>query len=421
MKITKTIKLKIYKPVNNSWEEVDQILKDLKYNSSKVLNYTIQKCYEWMNFRLKYKEQNGEYPKDTEIFDCSHRNNIYKECRNKFPIFNSKNLSQTIGMAIKRWNADEKDIMKLRKTIPSYTLDSPIYVANQSIKINSNSRGKYFIKLSLLSKDFNDQRQYEFEVFCRDNSTKTILDRLISGEYKKGYGQIIYDKRKRNWFFSISYSFEPKKKELNKDRILGVDLGIVYPIYMAINDSLHRYKIEGGEIEQFRKSIEKRKRELLTQGKYCGDGRRGRGIKKRIDPIDFARKRVSNFRNTINHKYSKFVVEIALKHNCGVIQMEKLEGINENNTYLKNWSYYDLQQKIEYKAKEHGIVVRYISPDYTSQRCSNCGFIDKENRETQSIFKCKKCGFEINADYNAAKNIATKNIEKIIKRTLENK
>ena len=99
--------------------------------------------------------------------------------------------------------------------------------------------------------------------------------------------------------------------------------------------------------------------------------------------------------------------------------MENLTGINTDEKFLKNWTYYDLQQKIEDKAKEIGIKVIKIKPNYTSQRCNKCGYIHKENRINQS-FKCKKCSLEVNADYNAAKNIATLGIEKIIEDTEKN-
>jgi len=39
--------------------------------------------------------------------------------------------------------------------------------------------------------------------------------------------------------------------------------------------------------------------------------------------------------------------------------------------------------------------------------CSFCGHVSKENRRSQSIFECKVCGHEENADINAAKNILT--------------
>ena len=158
---------------------------------------------------------------------------------------------------------------------------------------------------------------------------------------------------------------------------------------------------------------------MYAQGKYCGDGRIGHGIKTRIKPIEFAKKKVANFRDMTNHKYSRYVVDMAARHNCGIIQIEDLKGISTDNAFLKRWSYFDLQEKIKYKAKEKGIEVHTIDPKYTSQRCSSCGYIDSGNRAEQSKFKCVECDFEANADYNAAKNISTLNIEQIIEETLK--
>ena len=50
--------------------------------------------------------------------------------------------------------------------------------------------------------------------------------------------------------------------------------------------------------------------------------------------------------------------------------------------------------------------VEKVPPAYTSQRCSACGHVARENRESQAVFRCVACGFAANADVNAAKNIA---------------
>ena len=47
-----------------------------------------------------------------------------------------------------------------------------------------------------------------------------------------------------------------------------------------------------------------------------------------------------------------------------------------------------------------------IEPAYTSQTCSGCGHRDPESRESQSRFRCRACGLIVNADVNAARNIA---------------
>ncbi len=50
--------------------------------------------------------------------------------------------------------------------------------------------------------------------------------------------------------------------------------------------------------------------------------------------------------------------------------------------------------------------VEKVKPHFTSQRCSACGHVDAESRESQARFVCTACGFVGNADVNAARNIA---------------
>ena len=100
--------------------------------------------------------------------------------------------------------------------------------------------------------------------------------------------------------------------------------------------------------------------------------------------------------------------------------MEDLTGVTDSkDKFLKWWTYYDLQQKIEHKAKVAGIEVRKVNPRYTSQRCSRCGYINKDNRQTQAEFRCLNCGYKTNADYNAARNLAIEGIDEIISEQIE--
>ena len=62
-----------------------------------------------------------------------------------------------------------------------------------------------------------------------------------------------------------------------------------------------------------------------------------------------------------------------------------------------------LVRRLEEKAPSR---VEKIKPHYTSQRCSACGQVDGESRESQAVFRCTACGFACHADVNAAINIA---------------
>lgn len=110
----------------------------------------------------------------------------------------------------------------------------------------------------------------------------------------------------------------------------------------------------------------------------------------------------------INHKISKKLVDVAKKNRLA-IKLEKLTGIRNKkqgkkmNGIKSNWSFYQLEQMIEYKSKLLGVNVIYIDPAYTSQKCSKCGLLGNRN---QKLFVCKECGHMDHADANAAFNIA---------------
>ena len=57
------------------------------------------------------------------------------------------------------------------------------------------------------------------------------------------------------------------------------------------------------------------------------------------------------------------------------------------------------------KAEEAGRVVIDVDPRHTSDRCEACGHTAKENRASQAVFSCRRCGHTVNADEHAARNI----------------
>ncbi len=76
------------------------------------------------------------------------------------------------------------------------------------------------------------------------------------------------------------------------------------------------------------------------------------------------------------------------------------------NKAILNTGWSGLKQKLGYKSAH----LLEANPQYTSQTCSRCGFIDAANRPIQAKFKCLACGHTDNADINAALNILTSGI-----------
>ncbi|MBO6141281.1 MAG: transposase [Ruminococcus sp.] len=428
--MNKVVKLALISKVKDKdgndvkYGDVCKILWELQRQTREIKNKAVQFCWEWNGFSSEYNNLFGEYPKDKDYLKNKSegkpivlRSFVYDRLKSDYYL-NSSNLSTTTSLAFKEFKQYLTDIRKGERSVLNYKNNQPLELHNECIWLESNN-GKFITRFSFLNKagkDFYSIDNFTFEVIVKDNSTKTILERCIDSIYGIRASKLIYNQKKKQWFLNLSYSFEAKEiATLDKDKILGVDLGIALPICASVYGDLDRFTIKGGEIEHFRKSIESRKRSLLQQGKVCGDGRIGHGIHTRNKPAYNIEDKIARFRDTANHKYSRALIDYAVRKGCGTIQMEMLKGITEEkDPFLKNWTYFDLQQKIEYKAKEKGIKVVYIAPKYTSRRCSKCGHIDKDNRLTQANFLCLNCGYKENADYNASQNIAIKDIDKII-------
>jgi len=77
-------------------------------------------------------------------------------------------------------------------------------------------------------------------------------------------------------------------------------------------------------------------------------------------------------------------------------------GLNKS---ILDQGWYEFTRQLEYKSFVNGGEVIRVNPKYTSKTCSKCGYISKENRQSQSKFECKQCGYLDNADVNKSKNI----------------
>ena len=224
---------------------------------------------------------------------------------------------------------------------------------------------------------------------------------IVYGEYRtldqnriKGQADLVYI----NGIFYLMLVIDlPEEKQIeNPEGTLGVDLGIVN--LATTNDGI---RFSGEKCEAVRKHYSALKARLQSVGTW--------DAKKHLKRISRKERR---FKKDTNHCISKQIVATAQGTNRA-IALEDLKGIRSGSTVSKplrsvlgKWAFYELASFIQYKAQLLGIPVIFVDPKYTSQQCSVCGFISKENRKSQSEFVCLKCGHAENADINAAKNIA---------------
>jgi IS605 OrfB family transposase len=90
------------------------------------------------------------------------------------------------------------------------------------------------------------------------------------------------------------------------------------------------------------------------------------------------------------------------------VNIEDIKHLRKNkrsSKKLNHWVYTDIFSKVESYCLERGVLVKKVSPTYTSKRCHKCGWTCNNNRKGKQL-KCVKCGYVADADLNAASNIA---------------
>jgi IS605 OrfB family transposase len=217
--------------------------------------------------------------------------------------------------------------------------------------------------------------------------------------YKFGTAKLVNKHGK--YFLHIPVTYDVEESNLSDVcNVVGIDRGINFVV--ATYDSKHKSGfVNGKSIKQKRANYSKLRKEL--QMRHTPSARR------RIKTIG---QRENRWMQDVNHCVSKALVESNPKHTLFVL--EDLSGIRNTTERVRtkdryvsvSWSFYDLEQKLTYKAKQNQSVVIKVDPRYTSQCCPVCGHTEKSNRNKKvHLFCCKNCGYKSNDDRIGAMNL----------------
>ena len=217
--------------------------------------------------------------------------------------------------------------------------------------------------------------------------------------YKFGTAKLVNKHGK--YYLHIPVTYEVEESNISDIcNVVGIDRGINFVV--ATYDSKHKSGfVSGKAIKQKRAKYSKLRKEL--QMRHTPSSRR------RLKAIG---QRENRWMQDINHQVSKALVENNPKHTLFVL--EDLSGIRNATERVKtkdryvsvSWSFYDLEQKLIYKAKQNQSSVIKVDPRYTSQCCPCCGHVEKSNRNKKiHLFTCKKCGYKSNDDRIGAMNL----------------
>ena len=267
------------------------------------------------------------------------------------------------------------------------------YQANRKSIHHFSSKGSFSFDARMLSFDLASRTASIWTVWgrqripfvCGPRQSQLLSNKICESKLKVSNGK---------FYLLVSCEIQEVAQIQSTDS-LGIDLGI---INIAVDSDGTFY---GSDVNL------RSKRKQYRQVRQSLQSRNTKSSRRRLRKIGH---REANFVRDVNHCISKCIVRCAEGTRRNIV-LENLEHIrrapaNKNHrTELNNWSFFDLRNKIEYKALLAGVFVIVISPEYTSQTCSVCGHIAKQNRQGEK-FLCLTCGHEMHSDYNAAINIS---------------
>ena len=191
--------------------------------------------------------------------------------------------------------------------------------------------------------------------------------------YKFGTAKLVNKHGK--YFLHIPVTYDVEESDISDIcNIVGIDRGINFVV--ATYDSKHKSGfVSGKAIKQKRANYSKLRKELQM--------RQTPSARRRMKAIG---SRENRWMQDVNHCVSKALVKNNPKHTLFVL--EDLSGVRNATERVKtkdryvsvSWSFYDLEQKLMYKAKQNQSTVIKVNPAYTSQCCPVCGHIEKANR-----------------------------------------
>lgn len=205
-------------------------------------------------------------------------------------------------------------------------------------------------------------------------------------------------KKGRLWLHVVIDLPEPQTG--TSPETVGVDLGVTRPAVTSNNRFLGQRHWKELENRTFRlrralqsKGTKSAKRHLRKLA--------GKQLRRRRDHDHVVSKRIVQ-----NTNYGGTIV----LENLTNIRKRAKQRKGKQNRRFHGWSFAQLAGFVTYKAQEQGIRVIFIDPRNTSKTCSKCGHCHRSNRKTQAVFKCRQCGYELNADLNGSRNIRLKHL-----------
>lgn len=213
-----------------------------------------------------------------------------------------------------------------------------------------------------------------------------------------------------HWTISIQTEREVSDAFHPSTSAIGIDMGIAQ--FATLSDG-HVFAAVNS-FKQKQNRLARYQRALSRKVKFSSNW------KKQKNKIGKLHQTIANIRKDYLHKTTTIISQ-----NHALIVIEDLQVKNMSrsasgdlnkpgrmvkqksglNRSILDQGWFEFRRQLEYKQEWRGGEIIAVKPHYTSQECSKCHHICKENRMKQAVFKCVSCGFTANADVNASTNV----------------
>ncbi len=407
----RSITLKIIRPRDDkiSWEELGYLLGGLSMKVCRMSNFCMT---HHLLHALKL---------ETELLNPRGNLYCYPSLAEEYPEVPSGIICATETRARKLFKRNASKVLRSEVSLPSFRKDSSIPIPVAGYRILQEGDGNYYAEIQLLSRQGTKTQKLPGRICLvladnwRDKSAKSTLQKIAAGKVRRGVATLF--RAKKDWYLCIPYVVEPVKTEedFEPGLVMGVAFGMFDALAYGFNTLLKRGAVSGEEVLSHHEKFMVRRKKIQEQ--YAWSGRKGQGREDALKPLRHLYEAEKNYRDLVNNRYAKWVVDIAVKNRCGEIHLDTGNGMPQGNKeiLLSHWPLYDLKNKICRKAEEKGIRVTECNVPNLRTRCSHCGK-EQDVESKKRMFLCKDCGYGmtektknsgyISADYNAARNLA---------------
>lgn len=308
---------------------------------------------------------------------------------------------------------DWKKEHEFLKDCPSQSFQQTLMAQDRALKdAFSKKSPKKFPQFK--KKGQHDSFRYPQGIKVKDN--KIFLPKLgwvsffKSREIEGTIKNVTISKKGEHWFVSVQTEMVIPQPVHPAKSIIGVDLGVKK--FATLSD---------GKIYQSKNSFKSQQARLSKLQQRLSKKQKGsnnfRSLKKRINKLHT---KISNIRQDYLHQVS---TDISKNHALVVLEDLKVVNMSKSasgtlekpgkmvaaksglNRSILDQGWHSFKSMLRYKQEHLGGELLLVDPKYTSQKCSSCGYTEKDNRISQTSFVCLSCEHKENADINAAKNI----------------